>query len=345
MEPPPRGESKAKVLLMGRSGSGKTSMRSIIFANYLARATARLNPTLDVQHSSVRFLGRLQLNMWDCGGQDAFYDSYFVSRREHIFRNVAALIYVFDVGSGEWERDLDYYGGTVEALAQLSPGAAVFALVHKFDLVPEDARNRVFDERAQAITARSFALRPTVFRTSIWDETLYRAWSVVVAALVPNLGALETQLGGLADACGADEAVLFERASFLVIASSVRRAHPDVHRFEKVSNIVKQFKLACSKAQAQLQGLRVGNSTYTVFVDAFTSNTYLLVVTSAAPRSAAGAVVSGGVEEAGLGKAGSAVGDGAPAAPAPAHVQPPDEATLLNIALARDRFERLIAQM
>ena len=30
---------KKKVLLMGKSGSGKTSMRSIIFANYIARDT------------------------------------------------------------------------------------------------------------------------------------------------------------------------------------------------------------------------------------------------------------------------------------------------------------------
>jgi Ras-related GTP-binding protein A/B len=36
---------KKKVLLMGKSGSGKTSMRSIIFANYLARDTMRLGPT------------------------------------------------------------------------------------------------------------------------------------------------------------------------------------------------------------------------------------------------------------------------------------------------------------
>lgn len=34
-----------QVLLMGKSGSGKTSMRSIIFANYLARDTMRLGPT------------------------------------------------------------------------------------------------------------------------------------------------------------------------------------------------------------------------------------------------------------------------------------------------------------
>ncbi len=27
--------------------------------------------------SHVRFLGNLVLNLWDCGGQDAFYESYF----------------------------------------------------------------------------------------------------------------------------------------------------------------------------------------------------------------------------------------------------------------------------
>lgn len=36
---------KKKVLLMGKSGSGKTSMRSIIFANYIARDTQRLGAT------------------------------------------------------------------------------------------------------------------------------------------------------------------------------------------------------------------------------------------------------------------------------------------------------------
>lgn len=33
---------KRKVLLMGKSGSGKSSMRSIIFSNYLAVDTRRL---------------------------------------------------------------------------------------------------------------------------------------------------------------------------------------------------------------------------------------------------------------------------------------------------------------
>ncbi|TKC34364.1 hypothetical protein EI555_010293, partial [Monodon monoceros] len=62
----PNTAMKKKVLLMGKSGSGKTSMRSIIFANYIARDTRRLGATIDVEHSHVRFLGNLVLNLWDC---------------------------------------------------------------------------------------------------------------------------------------------------------------------------------------------------------------------------------------------------------------------------------------
>ena len=79
---------KKKLLLMGKSGSGKTSMRSIIFANYIARDTRRLAATIDVEHSHVRLLGNLTLNLWDCGGQEAFMENYFASQRENIFRLV-----------------------------------------------------------------------------------------------------------------------------------------------------------------------------------------------------------------------------------------------------------------
>ena len=48
-----------KVLLMGRMSAGKTSMRSIIFANYLARDAYRITYTVEVNKQRVRFLGNL----------------------------------------------------------------------------------------------------------------------------------------------------------------------------------------------------------------------------------------------------------------------------------------------
>jgi Ras-related GTP-binding protein A/B len=54
------------------------------------------------------------------------------------------------------------------------------------------------------------------FATSIWDETLYKAWSSIVYSLIPNVDLLELQLKDFAHICDADEVVLFERATFLV---------------------------------------------------------------------------------------------------------------------------------
>ena len=57
-----------KVLLMGRSGAGKSSMRNMIFNNYVAKDVRRLPTTMSVESSSFKFLGSLTLNIWDCGG-------------------------------------------------------------------------------------------------------------------------------------------------------------------------------------------------------------------------------------------------------------------------------------
>lgn len=74
---------------------------------------------VDVEHSHVRFLGNLVLNLWDCGGQEGFMQQYFASQRDNIFRNVEVLIYVFDVESRNLELDVHYYQSCLEALLQV----------------------------------------------------------------------------------------------------------------------------------------------------------------------------------------------------------------------------------
>jgi hypothetical protein len=103
------------ILLMGVSGSGKTSVRSLIscvpFARSLSRRqwrvdpiwnnpaslTSRLGSNIDVKQNHVRFLGGLILSLWDCGLQDAFMDSYPPTQRSTIFQHVGVLpvVYVF----------------------------------------------------------------------------------------------------------------------------------------------------------------------------------------------------------------------------------------------------------
>jgi Ras-related GTP-binding protein A/B len=60
-------------------------MRSIIFANYMARDTMwGIGPTIGTEYTDIKFLGNLVLNLWDCGGQDAFMENYFQSQRDSV---------------------------------------------------------------------------------------------------------------------------------------------------------------------------------------------------------------------------------------------------------------------
>ena len=99
-------------------------------------------------------------------------------------------------------------------------------------------------------------------------------------ALVPNVDLLESNLDKLCRLCEADEIVMFEKATFLVISHATHRAHEDVHRYEKISNIIKQFKLSCSKSQAQFMSMEVQNKQFTAFIDQFTTNTYIMIIIS-----------------------------------------------------------------
>jgi len=265
---------------MGKGGSGKTSMRSIIFANYIAKDCRRLGATIDVEQSYVRFLGNLVLNLWDCGGQEAFMEHYFTAQRDNIFRNVEVLIYVFDVESKDIEKDIHYYQSCLESMAQHSPKAKIFCLIHKMDLVAEAQRDAVFKRRVEELVTYSKPLTFTPFPTSIWDDTLYKAWSQIVHELIPNAVQLEKSLNEFAKVIEADEILLFEKITFLVVSHCLAKPHNDLQRFEKISNIIKQFKLSCCKFATSFQAVEIKNANYTIIIDLFTPNTYIMVVIS-----------------------------------------------------------------
>lgn len=89
---------------------------------------------------------------------------------------------------------------------QNSPGARIFVLIHKMDLVPEENRDKVrhaamcgaqwrarcgtnacraaqvFRDRASLVQSCSRGADVTCFRTSIWDETLYKVRTALAAA-------------------------------------------------------------------------------------------------------------------------------------------------------------------
>lgn len=99
--------------------------------------------------------------------------------------------------------------------------------------------------------------------------------------------------------------ILFERTTFLVISTVTRASEPNPFpdRFEKISNIVKQFKQSCTKMSSNFTAFELRAHSFSAFIDVLTPNTYILVVM---PANAAESAT-----------------------------------TLMNIAVARKHFEKL----
>jgi len=79
------------------------------------------------------------------------------------------------------------FSNCLDARADLSPKTLIFCLLNKMNLLAENIQFETFMEKKMKIEKKvkeKFELE--CFRTSIWDETLYRACSQIVSFLLLN---------------------------------------------------------------------------------------------------------------------------------------------------------------
>lgn len=159
------------------------------------------------------------------------------------------LIFVFDIESRDFASDVLSYQNIIAALAESSPNAKIFCLIHKMDLVQARLRLSLFEERADYIRQASveFGFGDTVefFATSIWDQSLYKAWTQIIYYLIPNAGVIESLLRQLAEVIDARELILYERTTCLMVTHVTRgteASNPFTDRFERISSILKTHK-------------------------------------------------------------------------------------------------------
>ena len=208
------------------------------------------------------------------------------------------MIFVFDVESREFSADLINYASIITALRENSPQAKIFVLVHKMDLIMLNMRDTVFQERRDAIRNVSIdhgfggsdqdaGKEVDFWGTSIWDQSLYKAWTQVIYYLVPNAGAIESLLRQLADVIEAHELILYERTTCLMVTHITRpteagNPHPD--RFERLSSILKSHKHSIAKhtgmpaGSANFAELQIKTGEFMFLITRLTENTNLAVV-------------------------------------------------------------------
>lgn len=229
--------------------------------------------------------------------QSNFTESYLTHQRSHVFASVAVLIFVFDVETREFNADLVRYVSIITALRENSPNARIFVLIHKMDLISMEERQVRLDQMSAQIRQVSVendfggdrkGAGPEVefWGTSIWDQSLYKAWTRVIYHLVPNSSALENLLNQLLDITQAHELIVYERRTCLMVTHVNRpyeQDNPSTDRFEKLSSILKSQKASIAKhtrsnaTSANFAELQIKSAKYMFLITRLTENTNLAV--------------------------------------------------------------------
>mmetsp|Transcript_28124 Transcript_28124/g.56410 ORF Transcript_28124/g.56410 Transcript_28124/m.56410 type:complete len:586 (+) Transcript_28124:43-1800(+) len=148
---------------------------------------------------------------------------------DQIFAKATALIFVLDAQDEPYDHVLQSFTDTVTRAVRANPTIAVEVFVHKVDgelfLSDEakydcrrDVMQQVADELADAGLSHD-AIPISYHLTSIYDHSVFEAFSRVVQRLIPELPTLEHLLNVLVSTCSMEKAYLFDVASKLYIST------------------------------------------------------------------------------------------------------------------------------
>ncbi|CAH1247280.1 ras-related GTP-binding protein C-like isoform X2 [Branchiostoma lanceolatum] len=217
----PSAESKPRILLMGLRRSGKSSIQKVVFHKMSPNETLFLESTNKIVKDDISNSSFVQFQIWDFPGQIDFFDPTFDS--EMIFGGCGALIFVIDA-QDDYMEALAKLHMTVSRAYKVNPNIKFEVFIHKVDGLSDDHKietQRDIHQRANDDLADAGleAIHLSFYLTSIYDHSIFEAFSKVVQKLIPQLPTLENLLNILISNSGIEKAFLFDVVSKIYIAT------------------------------------------------------------------------------------------------------------------------------
>lgn len=181
---------------MGLRRSGKSSILKVVFHKMSPNETLFLESTNKIVKSDIDNNTFVQFQCWDFPGQIDFFDPAFDS--DIIFKRCDALVFVIDAHD-DYIEALAKLNKTVLKAYEVNKTIKFEVFIHKVDGINDDLKletqrdihQRANDDLADAGFVRiclSFHL------TSIYDYSIFEAFSKVIQKLIPQLPKLENLL-------------------------------------------------------------------------------------------------------------------------------------------------------
>lgn len=230
-------KGKPRLLLMGQRRSGKSSISSVVFHKLPPNETLYLESTARIQKDSLNSF--MDFQVWDFPGQIDIFDNPAFDV-DAIFGEVGALIWVIDA-QDDYLEAVARLNSTILHLQRSYPHIIIEVFIHKVDSITDDFKFdvqrdvtiRIQDE----LSDQGVENAPVSFYlTSIYNHSIFEAFSKVIQKLIPRLGQLEALLTSLCRTCRFDKAYLFDVHTKIYIATD--NAPEDMASYEICSDYV-----------------------------------------------------------------------------------------------------------
>jgi len=168
----------------------------------------------------------MDFQVWDFPGHINYLEPDYDT--DSLFAGLGALVWVID-GQDNYSDAVDRLNTIILMLYERYRKVNIEVFVHKVDcLAPEDRdeiTQRIQQKVLDELSDHNIENAPVSFhQTSIYDYSVYEAFSKVLQKLIPQLSALEALLNGLCARSMMDKAYLFDVATKIYIAADTSPA-------------------------------------------------------------------------------------------------------------------------
>jgi Ras-related GTP-binding protein C/D len=230
-------DSNATVLLMGLRRSGKSSICKVVFHNTQPLDTLYLEST--TKPTTENFKSLIDLAVIELPGQLNLFEPALYDY-EKLFASIGALVYVID-SQDEYLSALQNLAVIIKYAVSVNPKIHIEVLIHKIDGLSEDFRvdtqrdimQRVGDD---LLDYGLEGVQISFYLTSIFDHSIYEAFSRIVQKLIYELPALENLLDLLMQYSNFDKVFLFDVNSKIYVATD--SSPVDIQNYEVCAEFI-----------------------------------------------------------------------------------------------------------
>lgn len=207
---------------MGLRRSGKSSIQKVVFQKMSPHETLFLESTNKIIKNDISNNSFVQFQIWDFPGQIDFFDPAFDS--DFIFGGCGALVFVIDAQDDYSSEALPKLHQTIVKACQVNPHIQFEVFIHKVDGLSDDHKIESQRDIQQQVSAELedanlSRIHPRTHLTSIYDHSIFEAFSKVIQKLIPQLPTLENLLDMLISSSHIEKAFLFDVVSKIYIAT------------------------------------------------------------------------------------------------------------------------------